>query len=235
MAKRFSDTEKWKKQWIRKLPKDYKLLWIYILDDCNHAGIWDVDLEVAELRLGIEVSDANALRYFGDKVVAIDNGVKWFIPGFIDFQYGQLNSNNKLHNSVINLLKKDGVFDGLTSPLQGAKDKEKEKDKDKERDKEKNKVKKRFIKPTIEEIKVFCYERKNNIDAENFFYTNEAKGWVVGKTKTPMQDWKATIRTWENNGFVSKKSGNLTETQQRNLRKMEKFNERSRDVEPAAV
>lgn len=25
---------------------------------------------------------------------------------------------------------------------------------------------------------------------------NEAKGWLVGKTRTPMKDWKATVRTW---------------------------------------
>jgi hypothetical protein len=56
-----------------------------------------------------------------------------------------------------------------------------------------------FIKPTIQEIKNYCIERKNNIDAQYFFDSNEAKGWLVGKTKTPMKDWQAVIRTWENN------------------------------------
>ena len=53
----------------------------------------------------------------------------------------------------------------------------------------------RFIKPTIEEIKAYCDERKNNIDPEYFFNYNEARGWMLGKTH--MKDWKATIRTWE--------------------------------------
>ena len=39
MAKRFTDTDKWKKGFIRNLPTKYKLLWLYILDDCNHAGV----------------------------------------------------------------------------------------------------------------------------------------------------------------------------------------------------
>jgi hypothetical protein len=69
---------------------------------------------------------------------------------------------------------------------------------------EKKVYKKKFIKPTIEEIKTYCLERKNNIDADRFYDSNEAKGWLVGKTKTPMSDWKAVIRTWEKNANDSK-------------------------------
>ena len=53
-----------------------------------------------------------------------------------------------------------------------------------------------FKKPTIEEIKNYCTERKNNIDAQSFFDFYESKGWKVGTVK--MKDWKASIRTWEN-------------------------------------
>lgn len=54
----------------------------------------------------------------------------------------------------------------------------------------------RFIKPTLEEVKAYCEERKNNVDANKFidFYTS--KGWKVGNQ--PMKDWKACVRTWEN-------------------------------------
>lgn len=52
-----------------------------------------------------------------------------------------------------------------------------------------------FYKPTIEEIKSFCIERKNNIDPENFYDFYESKNWMIGKTK--MKDWQACIRTWE--------------------------------------
>jgi hypothetical protein len=59
---------------------------------------------------------------------------------------------------------------------------------------EKPKIKK-FIKPTIEEISLYCQERKNTISAENFFNFYESKGWRVGNQ--PMKDWKAAVRTWE--------------------------------------
>lgn len=56
---------------------------------------------------------------------------------------------------------------------------------------------KRFIKPTISEIQEYCNERQNGINAEQFFNYYESKGWYVGKNK--MVDWKACVRTWEQN------------------------------------
>lgn len=53
----------------------------------------------------------------------------------------------------------------------------------------------KFIKPTIEEIKAFCIERKNNIDPESFFNFYESKDWMIGKNK--MKKWKSAIITWE--------------------------------------
>lgn len=134
MAKRFTDTGKWKKPFIKKLPLQYKLLWFYLLDDCDHAGVWQVDLEIASLRIGYEFNTKDSLNIFGSKVVSFDNGEKWFIKDFIDFQYGELNEKNRAHNSVITILKKYNLLDlnkGLKSPLQGGKDKDKDKDKDK--------------------------------------------------------------------------------------------------------
>jgi len=58
---------------------------------------------------------------------------------------------------------------------------------------------KRFIKPTIQEIKDYCLERKNNVDVNKFFNYYEANGWKVGKNA--MKDWKACVRTWEGNNF----------------------------------
>lgn len=53
----------------------------------------------------------------------------------------------------------------------------------------------RFIVPSLEEIKSYCSERKNKVDAERFFDFYQSKGWMVGKNK--MKDWKAAVRNWE--------------------------------------
>lgn len=60
-----------------------------------------------------------------------------------------------------------------------------------------------FQKPTIEEIREYCQERKNNVDPQRFFDFYESKGWFVGKSK--MKDWKASVRTWEKNSFSQSK------------------------------
>jgi hypothetical protein len=151
MAKRFIDTDVFKKQFLRDLKPTYKLFWFYITNDCNHAGIWECDFDVAGLRIGQKVDAATALKAFKTKIVELDGGAKWFIPSFIEFQYGQLSEKNRAHTHVISILKKYELIDDelriihqapykpLTSPLQGAKDMEKEKDKEKEQEKEKDK------------------------------------------------------------------------------------------------
>ena len=54
-----------------------------------------------------------------------------------------------------------------------------------------------FVKPTLEEIKAYCDERKNKVNPSAFFDYYEKVGWVYGKNKTPIKDWKACVRTWE--------------------------------------
>ena len=53
----------------------------------------------------------------------------------------------------------------------------------------------RFIPPTVEEVREYCLERGNNVDAQCFVDFYSSKGWYVGKSK--MKDWKASVRTWE--------------------------------------
>lgn len=62
---------------------------------------------------------------------------------------------------------------------------------------------KRFAPPTLEEVKAYCKERGNGVDPQHFFDYYTANGWKVGKN--PMKDWKAAVRSWENNGFGGKK------------------------------
>ena len=60
-----------------------------------------------------------------------------------------------------------------------------------------------FTPPTLDEVKAYCIERNNNIDAEYFIDFQEARGWVLSNGKK-MKDWKATIRTWERNNYNRK-------------------------------
>ena len=68
-------------------------------------------------------------------------------------------------------------------------------------------------KPTLEEVKDYCNERNNNVDAEQFIDYYETNGWVQGKGK-PIKDWKACVRTWERNE-VNKQNEKKSERQKR--------------------
>lgn len=147
MAKRFTDTAKWNKPFIRSMKAPYKLLWLYIIDECDHAGIWQVDFDVAQIKIGEKLNIETAIKSFAGKIHIFDDGQKWFIPDFIDFQYGELNKENRAHNSVLTILKKYSLLEikPLASPLKGAMDKDKDRelvielDENKEPPKEKTK------------------------------------------------------------------------------------------------
>ena len=146
MAKRFTDTEKWKKPFIRGLQGAYKLLWLYICDDCDHAGIWQVDIEVAAIRIGEKIDSKEAIKSFDEKIIIFDKGNKWFIPSFLEFQYPSgLNPDNRAHNSVIILLEKYNLRISnnkpLISPSEGSMDMDMVKDMDKDMVKSEKKIK----------------------------------------------------------------------------------------------
>ena len=67
MAKRFTDSEKFKDTWYRKLSPKHKCFWEFLLAECNHAGIIEIDLEFASFVIGetIEVED---LKPFQNKI-----------------------------------------------------------------------------------------------------------------------------------------------------------------------
>ncbi len=127
MAKRFTDTSKWDKASFDGLTGKMKLVWIYLCDKCDHAGIWDINYRQMNFHLGMETAEWELKECFGDKLIFL-SPTKIFIPAFVEFQYGELNPDNRAHLSVINRLKKEGAYKVLGSSLQGAKDKDKEKD-----------------------------------------------------------------------------------------------------------
>ncbi len=205
------DSDIFKKGFVKSLEAPYKLLWIYILTDCNHAGIWEVELDVACLRLGIEIEEKNALQIFEKKIQIIDSD-KWFLPSFISFQYGELNEKNRVHNSVLQILRKYKIRP-LEAPLEGAKDKDKDKEKDKDKDKgglgenfkdgiigdfETPEYESEPERPTDEKIATF-----NAIGQMKMYHTGPKKGYVWNKwdwdhAKQLSEQIKTSFRTEHN-------------------------------------
>jgi len=55
-----------------------------------------------------------------------------------------------------------------------------------------------FRAPSLVEVREYCKERGNEVDADAFVNFYDSKGWKVGNA--PMKDWRAAVRTWERRG-----------------------------------
>lgn len=79
-------------------------------------------------------------------------------------------------------------------------DKEEDKEIEREEDKEikgaKSKRFTRFVPPTLDEVRAYCQERKNNVDPKKFYDYFTASDWHDSKGKK-VQSWKQKVITWE--------------------------------------
>jgi len=134
MSKRFTDTDKWKRPWFRNLPMEYRLLWLYLCDNCDQAGIWYVDLELASFMLGKTITEEKALQLLNKQIEVSADKTRWKIVDFVPFQYGNLIPNNNLHKSVLRLQELwaiSGTLQPQTNPKSDPENKVKIKPKEK--------------------------------------------------------------------------------------------------------
>lgn len=88
MAKRFTDSKKWRNEWFRTLPIKARLTWIYLCDECESTGIMKMDWGLASFQLGFSIDAAILQEWFGDKIYFIDTE-SFLIVQFFNFQYGE--------------------------------------------------------------------------------------------------------------------------------------------------
>lgn len=67
-----------------------------------------------------------------------------------------------------------------------------------------NVSKKKFVPPTVEEVRAYCQERGNKVDPQAFVDHYTSNGWMVGKNK--MKSWKAAVGTWERSSWKSREA-----------------------------
>jgi hypothetical protein len=106
--KRFTETDKWRDTWYRKLKPLSKLAFSYMVDNCDGAGVWDPDFEFANFAIGEEIDWLQLQQELGDRLVILKSG-KWFLTRFIEFQYGELCPDCRPHAKVLQLLKAHGL------------------------------------------------------------------------------------------------------------------------------
>jgi hypothetical protein len=58
----------------------------------------------------------------------------------------------------------------------------------------------RFVKPTSDDLLAYAREIGfRGFDAGRFLDHYEMVGWVTGRNRAPMRDWKAAVRLWRRN------------------------------------
>jgi len=131
-----------------------KLLWHWLLDKCDGAGIIEPDIELASFQIGFDYPD-DVLSRFDGRVTKLECG-KYFIPKFISYQYGNLSRDCKAHNPIFSSLEKHGLK-GYPKGIHTLQEKEKEKDKETDQEqetvKERKKAKSEWT-PTPEQITI---------------------------------------------------------------------------------
>lgn len=115
MAKRFTDTDVWKRQsWFKKLSVEYKLVFFYIKDMCDQIGVWKIDCVELSEDLGLEsfnlddfikkcnrdFDKLNGKEKKKERVKLISKTELW-LTGFVQFQYEAKESRTVSNNHVI--------------------------------------------------------------------------------------------------------------------------------------
>lgn len=108
MSKRFTATEKWDNSWFRKLGCQGRDLWFYLHDNCDAAGVIELDFEIISIQLGYEVTIDLIRTVLQNKCIVL-TPTKVYLSGFIPFQYGTLSTKSNPHISVFKLLKKHQI------------------------------------------------------------------------------------------------------------------------------
>ena len=117
MAKRFIDTNIFADEWFMELSKDAKLLWIYFITNCDHAGILKLNKKLCEFQTGIKGLET-VIEQLGNSIVTVSEGLEYFIPKFIKFQYpGFPESRAPQQKSAIQILISKGLYDNSSGTL----------------------------------------------------------------------------------------------------------------------
>lgn len=109
MAKRFIDTGLFDDDWFMDLGKDAKILWLYFLTKCDHAGMLRMNEKLCTVQTSIK-DLPETIKQLGNRIITVSERL-YFIPKFLQYQYpGFPDSKAKAQLSAIEILSKYGLF-----------------------------------------------------------------------------------------------------------------------------
>jgi hypothetical protein len=222
MSYRVTNTDKWNDTWFNTLSPNAKLLFFFLVENCDNAGFYEVSRKFLLFYTGFNDDQLNnSILELKKMYIKSNDGLTIWIKHFLKHQKKTpLNFSNNNHKQIISIiidnLNSENKFKGcnqlnamLPADMQVGKRKKREvSEKNDLSDIEPSTIipLPKFVKPTIEEIaeqmksKDFAYYVAESSRFYNFF---ESQGWKVGKNR--MKSWKGAVHTWISNFYERNK------------------------------
>jgi hypothetical protein len=204
MSNRLTNVDKWNDVWFSNLSPHAKLLFIFLCENCDNAGVYETNKKFMLFYLGINEEELRkAIEEIRKIYVKSNDGNRIWIRNYLRHQKKlPLNDNNNNHKQII-LILKDNLSD--ESKFKGCKEMSSilpESLKvvtkriynrvlqDPENSESKTRVK--FSKPTVQDVTDFMKEKEFSMaetEAVRFINYFESNGWK-GAVNNWIENWK---------------------------------------------
>lgn len=194
MAKRFIDTGLFDDDWFMELSNEAKLLWIYFITKCNHAGMLKLNVKLCKVQTNIKELNT-VIEQLGNRIITVKEQL-YFIPKFLEYQYpGFPNSKAKAQLSAIEILSSFDLFSNGSLTIKELLPNSYSNNKGISISKGISKGRAKFLPPTVEDVK--NYFKENGYSEESAikaFEHYELGNWHDTNGK-PVIAWKQKVHT----------------------------------------
>ena len=206
MSKRMYDTGIIQQSWYMELPPRSKALWWQLHAMMDNAGVFEINERMMEVMFGDKVTKAEIFGTFGGRVQPVPNHPDKGI--FVDYVMWSnakgLSKASPSQRSIIMRLTELGLTVAMLNSMSRKRFAVKvepppEKEEPPKPQKRKPVRERRFVPPTLGEVKEYIAEMGYKVDPERWWNYYASNGWEVGRN--PMKDWRAAVRTWTSNGY----------------------------------
>lgn len=198
MKDRISIVGKWEDTWFMELPPNSKLVFTYVCDKCDGAGIIEFNSRIWPVHIGLTKEQVTeALKPLQSKLISDKKSKLWvkthlFWQGYLPLHKG-IEEHDWIINRLISNFEKFGspkeISDILKNVVEPVKNEPAKKRATGERF--------RFVAPSYEQFRDYYVSQDENVEVDNIkalFDHYVSVGWKVGAGSKQMKDWEASIR-----------------------------------------
>jgi hypothetical protein len=211
MSYRLTTPDKWTDSWFSDLSINGKLVFLFLVDNCDNAGFYEINKKFMLFLLGMDetqLKDALTEIKTNKKcyVLSVNKKRIWLYNYLKHQKKLPLNPKNNAHKQVIMKLEESVENSELFPKCNEIRKLIPVNENKIPTHKPKRKARETFTKPSIDDLRIFMVEKGCDYDyakreSEKFWNFYESKNWKVGKEK--MSVWKSACTNWIKNNNTS--------------------------------